>query len=42
MKAFSNSNKLKSFIATKMKYLIIFLDNNEKSDVYIGGNIHGL
>ena len=42
MKALSKSNKLKSFIVTKMTYLITFLDNNRKSAVYTRVNIHGL
>ena len=42
MKAFSNSNKLKSFIAPNMIYLITFLDNNGNSAVYTGVNVHGL
>ena len=37
MKAFSNSNKLKSFIAPKITYLTTFLDNKGKSAVYTGG-----
>ena len=39
MKALSKSDKLKYFIAPKMKDLITFLDNNGKSSVYIGGDI---
>ena len=42
MKEFSNINKLKSFIAPKMTYLIAFIENNEKLAVYTGGNICGL
>ena len=42
MKALSNSDKLRSFIAPKMTDLITFLDNNGKSDVYTGGEIHGI
>ena len=42
MKALSKSDKLKAFIVPKMTYLITFLDNNAKSDIYIGGNIHVL
>ena len=40
IKAFSNSDKLKIFIAPNMKDLITFLDNNGKSAVYKGVNIH--
>ena len=39
-KAFKNRDKLKAFIAPNMKDLIMFLDNNGKSAVYTGGNIH--
>ena len=42
MKKLLKSDKLKSFIAPKMTYLITFLDNNRKSTVYAGGSIHGL
>ena len=42
MRALSKSNKLKAFIAPKMKNVIIFLDNNVKYAVYTGGKIHGL
>ena len=42
MKAFSKSDKLKAFIATKMTDLINFLENNVKSDICKGGNINGL
>ena len=42
MKAFSNSDKLKSFIAPKMIDLVTFLYNNGKSAVYTWGGIHGL
>ena len=42
IKAFSNSEKLKVFISPKMTDIITFLDNNEKSAVYNGGNIHVL
>ena len=42
MKAFSKREKLKSFISPKMTDMITFLDKNEKSDLYIGGNIHRL
>ena len=41
-KSLSKSNKLKVFIAPKMKYLITFLDNNGKPAVYTGVNIHGI
>ena len=42
IKAPSKSDKLKAFILPKMTHLIKFLDNNEKSTVYTGANIHGL
>ena len=42
MKALSESNKLKAFIAPKMKDLVTFLDNDGKLAVYTAGNIHGL
>ena len=42
MKVLTKSEKLRSFIAPKMIYIITFLDNNGKSDVYIGGAIHGI
>ena len=42
MKALSNIDKLKEFIAPKMTYLVTFLDNNRKLAVYKGRNIHGL
>ena len=42
MKALSKSDKLRSFVAPKMTYLITFLDNNKKLAVYTGGNIHGI
>ena len=41
MKALTNSEKLKAFIAPKMTDLITFLDNNGKSAVYEGGDILG-
>ena len=41
-KVFSNSDKLRAFIVPKMTYLIKFLDNNAKSAVYMGGDIHGI
>ena len=40
--ALSNSDKPKVFTAPKMTYLITFLENNGKLDVYTGGNVHGL
>ena len=42
MKALLNSDKLKALIATKMTYLIIFLDNNGEYAVYTGVNITGI
>ena len=42
MKALSNSDKLRAFIAPKMTYLITFPDSNCKYDVYTGGDIHGI
>ena len=42
MKALAKSEKLRAFIAPKMTYLITFLDNNVKSAVYTGGDIHGI
>ena len=42
MKAFSNSDKIKAFIVPKIKNLITLLDNNRKSAIYTGGNIHEL
>ena len=42
MKALSKSDKLKSFIDTKMINLTTFLDKNVKLAVYIGGNINVL
>ena len=41
-KALSKSDKLKAFIAPKMTDLIKLTDNNRKSSVYTGENIHGL
>ena len=41
-KALSKSDKLRAFIAAQMTYLITFLDNNGKSTVYTGGEIHGI
>ena len=40
MKEFSKSDKLRSFIAPKMTYLITFIDNNRKYTLYTGGYIH--
>ena len=42
MKASSNSDKLRDFIAPKMTNLINFLDNNLKYTVYIVWDIHGI
>ena len=42
MKALSDSNKLKAFIATNMIDLITFLDNNVKTDVYKVVKLQGL
>ena len=42
MKSLSNSNKLRAFIAPKMKDLITFLDNNIKSSIYTRVDIHGI
>ena len=42
MKALSKSDKLRAFIAPKMTDLITFLDNNGKSSVYTGRDIHGI
>ena len=42
MKALTKSEKLKAFIAPKMTDLITFFDNNGKSSVYTGGDIHGI
>ena len=42
MKALTNSEKLKAFIGPKMTDLITFLDNNRKSSVYEGLDIHGI
>ena len=42
MKALSNSDKLKAFIAFKMIDIFTFLDNNGKYEVYTVGNIHGI
>ena len=37
MKEFSNSYKIKAFIAPKMTYLITLLYNKYKPDIYTGG-----
>ena len=42
MQAFSNSDKINSLVAPHMEYLITFIDNNGKLDIYIGGNFRGL
>ena len=42
MKALTNSDKLRAFIAPKMIDLITFLDKNGKSAVYDRGYIHGI
>ena len=42
MKALSKSDKLRYFIAPKMKDLTKFFDNNGKSAVYTGGEINGI
>ena len=41
-KEFPKSDKLRNFIALKMKNLITFLDNNGKYAVYTGGEINGI
>ena len=41
MKSLTKIEKLRDFIVPKMTYLITFPDNNGKSAVYMGGNIHG-
>ena len=41
MKALPNSDIVRSFIAPKIIDIITFLDNNRKSDVYTGVDIHG-
>ena len=41
-KSVSKSSKTKAFIVLKMIYLITLIDNNKKSAVYKGGNIHGI
>ena len=42
MQALTKSEKLRAFIAPKMTYIITFLDNNRKSAVYTGGDIHDI
>ena len=42
MKALSNSDKLRAFIALNMIYLIPLFENNGKSAVYTGGDINGI
>ena len=42
MKAFSRSEKLKSFIVPKITDLVTFLENNRKYAFYTEGDIHGL
>ena len=42
MKALTNIEKLKEFIAPKMTYIITFIDNKGKSAVYDGVDIHGI
>ena len=42
MKALSNCDKLKVFIAPKMTDLITFLDNNRKLAIYTWVNIYGI
>ena len=42
MKAFSKSDKLRGLIAPNITDLITFLENNGRSDVYTGGDIHGI
>ena len=42
MKALKKSEKIKAFIAPKMKDPITFLEKNRKSAVYEGGDIHGI
>ena len=42
MKEFSNRDKLKAFISTKVTDSIIFLDNDVKLDLYTEGNIYGI
>ena len=42
MNSLSKRNDLQSLISLKMTDLITFVDNNGKSAIYAGGNIHGL
>ena len=42
MKALTKSEKLKTFIAPNMTDLMTLLDNNDKSAVYTGRDIHGI
>ena len=42
MKALSNRDKLKAYVAPKMTDLITLLENNVKSAIYTGIHIHGL
>ena len=42
MKALTNSDKIRAFIASKMTDIITFLNNNVISAVYTGGEIHGI
>ena len=42
MKALTNSEKLRAFIAPKITYIITLLDKEGKSAVYIGGDINGI
>ena len=42
MKALTKREKLRAFIAPEMTDLIISLDNNVKSNVYKGGDMHGI
>ena len=42
MKALTNSEKLRAFIAPKMKNFITLLEKNVKSAVYEVGDIHGI
>ena len=42
MKAFTNSDKFRDFIAPNMTDIITFLDKNGKSAVYTRGDINGI
>ena len=42
MKELTKSEKIKAFIAPKMTDLITLIDNEGKSAVYDGGDIHGI